>query len=272
MLKLPELNSEYKLTHDQISQYQRDGHILLRNVCSKAEIAAFRSHIAAVVAQHAKKQKDLSERDTYGKAFLQIGNLWKRNEAVKKFVFARRFAQIAARLAGANAIQLYHDQALFKEGFGGLTPWHQDQFYWPLDTSQSLTLWMPLVDVSASMGSMDFASGSHKNGRLKDIPISDESDSYFKDYIKNHDFRICPSGEMRAGDATFHNGLTLHGAAANKTGQTREVMTIIYYPAGTKLLQPGNANQQIDFNAFYPGLKPGHAAANEQTPVLYSEP
>ena len=31
---------------------------------------------------------------------------------------------------------------------GGFTPWHQDQFYWPLDTDRTITMWMPLVDVT----------------------------------------------------------------------------------------------------------------------------
>ena len=268
MKNLPELDTEYEVTQDQIKQYQRDGHILLRNICSKEEIAAYRNYIGAVVQEHAKTRKDLSERDTYGKAFLQVGNVWRRNDAVKKFVLAPRFARIAARLTNSRVMRLYHDQALYKEGQGGITPWHQDQFYWPLATKQSITMWIPLVDVSQQMGSMGFASGSHKQGYLGDIPISDESEVYFKEYIAKQGFTIRQSGAMQAGDATFHNGWTLHGAAPNQSAQMREVMTIIYYPDGTKLLEPENQNQQIDFDAFYPGMKPGQLAASSLTPAI----
>ena len=38
----------------------------------------------------------MDQRDTYGKAFLQTMNLWESDEDVRKFVFARRFARIAA--------------------------------------------------------------------------------------------------------------------------------------------------------------------------------
>jgi len=267
--KLPELDTEYKISQDQVQQFQRDGHILLRGVCSKEEIEAYRHHIGAAVREHAKTQDDLSERDTYGKAFLQVINIWTYNEAVKRFVFGRRFAQIAAQLSISPAVRLYHDQALYKEGLGGITPWHQDQFYWPLDTDQTLTMWMPLVDVSAEMGPMDFATGSQIDGYLGDRKISDDSEDYFKDYVKDRGFAIHQSGAMQAGDVTFHNGWTLHSAPPNRTEKMREVMTIIYYPDGSILTEPKNQGQHDDIEKFYPGMKPGEIAANELTPILY---
>lgn len=271
MSELPALETSYELTEEQIEQYQVDGHILLRQVCTKEEVETFRPHIGAAVTEHAKKQKALAERDTYGKAFLQIGNIWTRDEAVKRFVFAKRFAGIAAQLTKSKAVRLYHDQALYKEGHGGITPWHQDQYYWPLDTNQSITMWMPLVDVSREMGSMGFASGSHRKGYLGEIPISDESDEHFKNYVRSQGYEVVQSGKMQAGDASFHNGWTLHGADPNQTDTTREVMTIIYYPDGTFLIEPDHEHRQNDFNSFYPGMKPGVLAASELTPVLYGE-
>lgn len=265
------LDEAYELTQDQVDQYQRDGHILLRQVCSKEAVAVYREHIRTAMKEFARTQKELSERDTYGKAFLQLVNVWTQNEIMKQFVFSRRFARIAAQLSQSPAVRLYHDQALYKEAGGGLTPWHQDQYYWPLDTNQSLTMWMPLVDVSQEMGSMGFASGSHLKGYLGEIPISDESEAYFKAYIAKLGYSVCQSGTMEAGDATFHNGWTLHGAGPNTSDHVREAMTIIYYPDGLTLIEPDNPNRQIDLEAFYPDMKPGQLAASDLTPVLYSQ-
>lgn len=170
---LPDLAREYPISPQQRAQYQRDGHILLRGVATHAEIAAFLPLVRAAVERLNTETRPLEARDTYGKAFLQVMNLWARDEQVRHLVFARRFARIAAELMGVEGVRLYHDQALYKEPGGGKTPWHQDQYYWPLDTDKTITMWMPLVDVSAEMGTMVFASGSQRHGYLGKLPISE---------------------------------------------------------------------------------------------------
>ncbi len=137
---------------------------------------------------------------------------------------------------GVDGVRLYHDQALYKEPGGGYTPWHQDQTYWPLDTTHTITLWMPLLDIPASVGSMRFASGSHAFGNLGMEGIGDDSQAYFDALIARA--RISRShthGALRAGDATFHAGWTIHGAAGNPSTTMRSVMTIIYFADGVRV-------------------------------------
>ena len=42
-------------------------------------------------------------------------------------------------------------------------------------------------------------------------------------------------GALRAGDATFHAGWTIHGAAGNPSTTMRSVMTIIYFADGVRV-------------------------------------
>lgn len=266
---LPALSSEYLVSDEQRAAYARDGHVLLRGVCSSAEIAAYRHAIVDAARLYNREKRDLKERDTYGKAFLQTGNLWVHDETVKQFVCSRRFAGIAAQLMDAGGVRLYHDQALFKEPGGGLTPWHQDQQYWPLDTDNTITLWMPLVDASAEMGTMRFASGSHRTGYLGNIPISDQSEELFGRMVQERGYGIASSGAMRAGDATFHSGWTLHGAPSNSSDTAREVMTIIYYEDGTRVSRFDDPSRRGDRDAFFPGLEPGDLAESDTSPLLF---
>lgn len=267
---LPPLDNDYPLSPDQIAAYQRDGHVLLRSVASEAEIAAYRPLLTNATLRHNRQTKPLSERDTYGKAFLQITNLWQRDPATAPFTLARRFAKIAADLMGADGVRIYHDQALYKETGGGHTPWHQDQFYWPLDGVKTLTLWMPLVDASAEMGTMRFASGSHALGYLGAMPISDESEAQWSKLIADKGMTIASMGAMKAGDATFHNGWTLHGAPGNASpATTREVMTIIYFEDGARISVPDHKNREGDLRSWFPGLAPGDLAASKLNPVVY---
>lgn len=55
--------------------------------------------------QYNTEKRALQERDTYGKAFLQIMNLWEADEDVKKFTLAKRFAKIAADLLGVENVR-----------------------------------------------------------------------------------------------------------------------------------------------------------------------
>jgi len=166
-------------------------------------------------------------------------------------------------------VRLYHDQALFKEPGGGLTPWHQDGYYWPIDASKSVTMWMPLIDANEQMGTLRFASGSHKTGHLDDLPISDESQEIFENFISEKAYSVTPVGSLHAGDASFHNGWTLHAAQGNNSTVMREAFTIIYYADGLSLQSPENDNQQLDLETWFPGQHPGEIAASRLNPVLY---
>jgi ectoine hydroxylase-related dioxygenase (phytanoyl-CoA dioxygenase family) len=171
---------------------------------------------------------------------------------------------------GVSGVRIYHDQALFKEPGGGHTPWHQDQIYWPLDTDKTITMWMPLVPVSEEVGSMTFASASHKHGYISKQVISDESHSTLKQYIESKGLETVNYGALSAGDATFHAGWTLHSAPGNPTDSMREVMTVIYIADGLKIAEPDSNARRADLGTWFPGLKPGDNAASHLNPLVYS--
>jgi ectoine hydroxylase-related dioxygenase (phytanoyl-CoA dioxygenase family) len=265
-----EFSEDYPLKAEQIASFQQNGHILLRGVATAAELAVYAPAIRQAAAKYSTETRPLAERDTYGKAFLQIMNLWQRDEVVRRFVLARRFARIAAELMGVRGVRLYHDQALFKEAGGGPTPWHQDQYYWPLDTDKTITMWMPLSEVTPEMGPMTFASGSHRQGYLGKFPISDESQATFQKFVEEHHFLLAKGQAMQAGDVTFHAGWVLHSAPGNTTEKMREAMTVIYFPDGVRISEPSNKNQIADLQTWLPGQQPGEIAASPLNPLLYS--
>ncbi len=261
------LSNTYSLNSNQITDFQKNGHVFLENVLPLDELKPYREAIRAWAVDFKKNQKPMEERDTYGKAFLQMMNLWEENELIKQFSLAKRFGKIAADLLGVKNVRLYHDQALFKEPGGGLTPWHQDQYYWPMDTDKTVTMWMPLVDIEDGMGMLTFASGSqHVN--LPPIGISDESEKMISEFVAEHKFPIVAQKTMKAGDATFHRGWTLHAAPGNETTHMREVMTLIFMDADMRVTEPKNPNQEADRQRWFQGLAPGSLAASSINPII----
>lgn len=265
---LPELNDLRQLPQEKITEFREKGHTLIPQVLSAAEVEAFRPVITAAAGRYNTEKRKMEDRDTYGKAFLQIMNLWRVDEDTKKYVFAKRFAKIAADLLGVENVRLYHDQALFKEAGGGPTPWHQDQYYWPVDSHDTVTMWMPLVDIDEDMGMLTFASGSFTNGAVFDNEISDESETAFDDYVKNKGYEISRAQTMKAGDATWHRGFTIHKAPGNYSDKLREVMTIIYIADGAKITPPKNKYQADDHKKWLMEKPAGAFIDSEINPKL----
>jgi ectoine hydroxylase-related dioxygenase (phytanoyl-CoA dioxygenase family) len=265
---LPYLNNFIEIASGQAEEFRKNGHTLIKGILTAEEAAVYRSVINEAAYKYNTEKRKLEERDTYGKAFLQVMNLWELDQQVKNFTLAKRFAKIAASLLGVENVRLYHDQALYKEPGGGFTPWHQDQYYWPLSTTNTITMWMPLMDINEEMGMLTFASGSHASGFVENVAISDASEALLEKHIKDKGFPISRAKSMQAGDATWHYGWTLHNASGNASGITREVMTVIYFADGAAVTVPQNEHQEADRQRWLAGLTPGTAAASALNPLL----
>ena len=266
---LPELKDNKQVTDAQIEGFRKNGHVLIPGILNADEVSAYRTVINKAANRYNTEKRSLDERDTYGKAFLQIMNLWEVDENVKKFTLAKRMAKIAADLLGVANVRIYHDQALYKEPGGGFTPWHQDQYYWPVDTNNTITMWMPLIDITAEMGMLTFASGSQNAGFVENIAISDESEAMLEQFVKDKGFEVDRPKSMKAGDASWHYGWTLHSAPGNQSQNTvREVFTVIYIADGACVTEPQNKHQENDRQRWLCGLEPGELVASELNPLL----
>lgn len=261
-----QLDTHYLLTDDQIAQYQRDGYIKLKDVFDEATINHYGDVFMELVKAYNKQHTPLEQRDTYGMAFLQISNLWVSDDRAKTFAFSKRIARIAAELMRVDGVRMYHDQALFKEPGGGFTPWHVDQFYWPLSNSNSVTAWIPLQATPLDMGPLQFAVGSQSIMEHRNLGISDESERKIGQSLK--DF---PKDETAfdLGEISFHSGWTFHRAGPNQTDQMRKVMTVIYIEDGMLLAEPNSENQQNDWDTWMPGTEIGGIIDSHLNPVLY---
>ena len=262
------LDQPFFLTDDQINFYQKNKFIKIKQVLNAPVIAHFNEVISQKVAELSSEKIPLQQRDTYGKAFLQLMNLWVDSDAIKSLIFSKRIAQIATQLMQVDGVRMYHDQALFKEAGGGITPWHADQYYWPLTTDKTVTAWIPLQATPLTMGPLEFSAGSHQIKEGRALAIGDESENFLQKRLRVSDFPhvIEP---FDVGEISFHSGWVFHRAGANTTNETRKVMTIIYMDKDMELKEPENDNQIADWHTWCPGAKVGEVIASPMNPVLY---
>lgn len=263
-----ELDSPYEIDSEALASFDEHGFVKLAGVLSESTIAAYEPEITGKVIELNTQQVPLAERDTYGKAFLQVMNLWRHSEAVREFASSRRLARIAAQLLGVKGVRLYHDQALYKEPGGGITPWHADQYYWPFTTDRCVTVWVPLQDTPDEMGPLGFAAGSHRFEFGRDLEISDESQQVLQTALAEQRFPEATT-PYRLGDVSYHLGWTFHRAGPNRSDQPRRVMTVIYMDADMTIDEPVNEYQHNDLRSWMPGCSPGDIAASPLNPVLY---
>jgi ectoine hydroxylase-related dioxygenase (phytanoyl-CoA dioxygenase family) len=262
------LRQPYELTQDQIDFYQQNRFIKLKGMLNDETLAYYAKVITDKVNEMNRETRSLNERSTYGKAFLQLFNLWREDEEIREFVFSPRLAKAASDLMMCSGVRLYHDQALYKEAGGGFTPWHADQYYWPLDSDKSVTAWIPLQATPLEMGPLEFSAGSHVVVDGRELEIGDESEVLIQKRLKVTDFKHVVE-PFDAGEMSFHSGWVFHRAGANNTDTMRKVMTVIYMDKDMKLKQPENDNQVNDWNTWCPGATVGEVIDSPLNPVLY---
>jgi ectoine hydroxylase-related dioxygenase (phytanoyl-CoA dioxygenase family) len=264
------LNEPYSLNQEQINFYQKNRFIKLKDVLNAETLAFFNAVITQQVNEMNQEKTALEERSTYGKAFLQLFNLWLENPKVKELIFSKRLAKIASDLMEVDGVRLYHDQALFKEAGGGITPWHADQYYWPLSSDKTITAWIPLQATPLEMGPLEFSAGSHTIIEGRELEIGDESEEVMQQKLRVTDFKhVIEAFDL--GEISFHSGWVFHRAGANQSKEMRKVMTIIYMVKDMLLKNPENKNQEHDWKTWCPGTKVGTVINSPINPVLYAK-
>ena len=191
------------------------GYVKLKNVLSAGTLAHYGRETSRLVQELNVQQLPLEQRGTYAKAFFQVMNLWTHSNVVREFAFSRRLARIATELMGVSGVRMYHDQALYKES-GGITPWHADQYYWPVDSDKTVTAWVPLSAVPMEMGPLQCSLGTHGMKFGRDLEIGDESETKLGDVLRDNPL---DDGPFDLGEVSFHSGWLFHRAGAN-TSQT----------------------------------------------------
>jgi ectoine hydroxylase-related dioxygenase (phytanoyl-CoA dioxygenase family) len=263
----PELHSFYALDESAVSFFRENGYVRVKNVFSAELLEHYHRAIGSAVERLNTQTLPLEQRSLYDRAFLQIKNIWTQDETVREFVFSRRLGQLAADLLEVSGVRLYHDQALYKEPGGGFTPWHADQYYWPLATDRCVTAWVPLQETPLEMGPLSFCPRSQHLTRGRDLEIGERSELTLKNYLADYGIDEQP---FALGEVSFHLGWTFHRAGANQTERPREVMTVIYMDENMRLAQPRHRDQELDWKTWCPGVVPGEVIASPINPVIYS--
>lgn len=263
------------VTGKQIAQYRDLGFLALERFLDETELDEWRAAVDEAIAArpdrrlpHTTEPPKMHDYEFYSQVFTQRLYLWKTSERVKRIVFDRRIAEMAATLEGVDAVRVWQDQALVKEPWGHPTAFHLDGPIFPFNTPHCVSLWVALDDATLSNGCLGYLAGTHKEQSLCNAHIGRDLGDLLR---KNPAWAsivptFCP---LPAGGAVLHNGFIAHGAGANMTPGRRRAMSIVYMEDGATYDRP-EATQGIwtdEENARY--SKGDRLDHDDQFPLVY---
>jgi phytanoyl-CoA hydroxylase len=267
-----------EVTSEQIERYRNDGFLVIENFLTASELAEWRSAVGEAIAErHGIKIPGTNiktggddginpDADYYGNVFDQLINLWQTDRRVRQLMMSPELGRIATLLSGAKGIRIWHDQALFKRPWANPTALHLDVPYWSFSTPDAISIWVALDEATLSNGCLYFLPGTHKKTGYRDIGITKNVNAVFTVYPELASVEPV-AVPMRAGSASFHNGLCIHGAGANMTPRPRRAMTCAYMPEGATF----NGQKNVLPDAYFNTLKVGDPLDNDaQNPLLWT--
>ena len=105
---------------------------------------------------------------------------------------------------------------------GKTVSWHQDASYWPLTPSKAVTVWLAIDDADRGNAAMKYIPGTHVLGHLTyKLSETDPSNVLNQAVPDVENYGEPVYVELKAGEASLHSDLLLHGSDANTSTRRR---------------------------------------------------
>ena len=212
------------LSSDQISLYNKDGYLILKEFCSKREIDNLLDYASkdSSISDNVLDLNDESGKKTKLSLWFTPGdNIFGYLARSEKVVNS-----ISQLLESDSPVCHFHSKLLQKKPrIGGAWEWHQDYGYWYKNQfmfpNQLISIMVALSPANKENGCIQFIKGSHKLGRLNH-GFKGEQVGADMEMVDNalKTMEIVYS-ELNAGDALIFHSNILHRSAANLSENPR---------------------------------------------------
>jgi non-heme Fe2+,alpha-ketoglutarate-dependent halogenase len=207
------------LTPEQIARFNRDGYLMPFRIFSDSEIADLRSYFDTLLAKYLAEGKDSY---SISSAHLRHGRVW-------DVLTNPRVVAIVSDLLGTSVIAWGSHFFCKMPRDGKTVSWHQDASYWPLTPSKAVTMWLAIDDADRGNACMRFIPGTHVLGHLTwQLSETDEANVLNQKVPEVEKYGDPVYVELKAGEASLHSDLLLHGSEANTSTRRRCGLTLRY--------------------------------------------
>lgn len=217
------------VTNKVIADYHAQGAVLLKGIFNDW-VDALRVGIEKAIANPSEREKSYEKTAERAGFYNDFCN-WQRFAELRDFIENSPAAEAAARLMQSQTARIFHDHILVKEpGATTVTPWHQDQPFYPVEGEQSVSFWTPLDAVDRPR-CVEFVKGSHRWGKSYKPQRFNGQDLFENDpHEALPDIHSLPDlallgWTLEPGDAIAFHFRTIHSAPANPSKTRRRVIS-----------------------------------------------
>lgn len=227
-------DDRFALTAEQVEFFHEYGYVSGIRVLNEAQVERLRSELSVLFQPdhdgrelwHEYHSNESTDPNTV--LFHALG-AWRIQPGLHDVLWHPVFTQAASQLLGGG-VRFWHDQLFCKPArHGGVVAWHQDYSYWTRTKPMAhLTCWIGLDDATRDNGCLQYIPGSHRWNLLPITGLAGNMEA-IRDVLNDEQweqFQKPVAIELKAGEATFHHPLMVHGSFANRTDRPRRAVVL----------------------------------------------
>ncbi len=222
------------LSPEQIEHYQREGILSPVPALSSPEVSRYRSAFEEWEWRVGPKPDPIQSRQ------LHLYFRWAYDLATHPAIL-----DAVEDILGPNI--LVHSTTMFSKRpqDRSYVSWHQDGYYWSLDTPQLTSAWVALTDSTVQNGCMRVVPGSHKWGTLRHAESSISRNNLLASGLEvavDIEESQARDISLKAGQMSIHHVNIVHGSNANRSDTNRIGFAIRY---AAPLVKQAIAHHQV---------------------------
>ena len=214
------------LTPNQIDHFNQKGYVTGLDVFDSTEVTDIRTYFDDLLDRVIASGKDSYSLSSAHLVYGRVYDLLK----------APRIVDMVGDLLGDDVIGWGGHFFCKMPGDGKRVSWHQDASYWPLTPSKTATMWLAIDDADPENANMRLIPGSHQKGHLAYRMSKEDEDNVLNQTVDDAEtYGDAPVDiTLKAGQASIHSDLLLHGSEANASERRRCGLTLRYCAADVR--------------------------------------
>lgn len=232
-------SSDIVVTDEQRGFFDDNGYVAGIKLLDSEQLDALRNDLAVMMmpdygSDDRFYEYNLNESADKSKILFHALGAWRVSRSFHDLIFFAPLASAFSTLLD-GPVRFWHDQVFVKPARdGAVVAWHQDYSYWTRTKPVAhLTCWIGLDDSTVENGCVHYVPGSHRWDLLPRGGLADEMDSVQAHLTDQQKAEFRPAAvELRAGEASFHHPMTLHGSYENHSDRPRRAAVINVFRDG----------------------------------------